>query len=180
MNKLNKIAAGIALTSTLIAGQAFAADQGTLGATSTGKSDITLTIADQVQITGVDDIVLGTFDGTTALNGSTSFCVYTNGAGDYQMTLTESISSAFVASSVATGDTVPFSVKVDNSNSADPAGASALAYNTPSSAYAGSDELDCGASENASIYVEFSAADLRTAGTATDYKATVVVLVEPV
>ena len=179
MNKLNKIAVAIALTTTLIAGQAFAAEQGLLDSvSSTGKSDITLQIIDQVQITEVDDIALGAFNGTDALTGSAGFCVYRNGGNGYSMTVTVQGETSFVAQSLAASDSVAFTVKVDGDD--DASDQTAFTYGATSSTYNGSSLLDCGPTDNASIEVNFTASDLRAATTATDYKATLVVLVKPV
>ena len=50
-------------TATIAAGNAFAATQGTLGATSQGSLVITLTIDPLVQISALNDIALGTYTG---------------------------------------------------------------------------------------------------------------------
>ncbi|MFT7243040.1 MAG: hypothetical protein ACI82A_000382 [Candidatus Azotimanducaceae bacterium] len=178
MNTFKKIALTTAIASSLFAGQAFAADQGTLGTDSTGKSVVSLTINDQVQITGVDDIALGAFDGTNDLTGATAFCVYRSGAGDYQMTVSADGKTAFEVASATTGDTIGFTTKVDGD--ADASNGAAIAHAATSGAYTGSNAIDCGSSDNAALEVNFAAADLRTAGSATDYTATVVILVEPI
>lgn len=178
MNNFKKIALTTAIASSLFVGQAFAADQGTLGTDSTGKSVVSLSIVDQVQITGVDDIALGAFDGTNDLTGATAFCVYRSGAGDYQMTLSAEGKTSFEVASVITGDTVGFTAKVDGD--ADASNGTAIVHAATSGAYTGSAAVDCGASDNAALEVNFAAADLRTAGTAADYTATVVILVEPI
>lgn len=178
MNNFKKIALSTAIATTMFAGQAFAADQGTLGATSTGKSVVSLSINDQVQITGVDDIALGAFDGTNDLTGSTEFCVYRSGAGDYQMTVSAEGKTAFEVASATTGDTIAFSTKVDGDN--DASNGATIAHGGTSAAYTGSAALDCGAADNAAMEVNFAAADLRAAGAANDYTATVVILVEPI
>ena len=178
MNNLKKIALSTAIASSLFAGQAFAASQGTIGATSTGESVVSLTINDQVQISGVDDIALGAFDGTNDLTGSTAFCVYRSGAGSYEMTLTAEGKSTFEVASATTLDTIPFTAKVDGDS--DASDGTTIAHTGTSSTYTGSDAVDCGSADNAALEVNFAAAALRTAGAATDYTATMVILVEPI
>lgn len=178
MNNFKKIALSTAIATSLFAGQAFAADQGTLGADSTGKSVVSLSINDQVQITGVDDIALGAFDGTNDLTGSTEFCVYRSGADSYQMTVSAEGKATLEVASVVTGDTIGFTAKVDDDN--DASNGAAIVHGGTSLAFTGSDALDCDSTDNASLEVNFAAADLRTAGTAADYTATVVILVEPI
>lgn len=178
MNNFKKIALTTAIASSLFAGQAFAATQGSLDSTSTGESVVSLTINEQVQISGVDDIALGAFDGTNDLTGSTAFCVYRSGAGDYAMTVSASGKTAFEVASATTGDAIGFTTKVDGDN--DASNGATIAHEGTSTGYTGSDLIDCNGSDNASLEVNFAATDLRTAGSATDYTATVVILVEPI
>jgi hypothetical protein len=178
MNKLSKIAIGIALSSAMFAGQTMAAQQGTLGATSTGKSTVTLEIADMVKITGVDDIGLGAFDGINDLSGGTAFCVYRSGGNGYRMTVSAEGKTALEVESASTTDTIGFTAKVDNDS--DASNGTAIVHNGTSGTYSGSSALDCGASDNASLAVNFAAADLLSASAAADYTATVVILVEPI
>lgn len=178
MNNFKKLALTAAIASSVFTGSAFAASQGTLDATSTGESVVSLTINDQVQITGVDDIALGAFDGTNDLTGSTEFCVYRSGAGDYTMTVSADGKTAFEVESATTSDVIPFTTKVDGDN--DASNGATIAHGGTSAAYTGSNAIDCGSSDNAALEVNFAATDLRTAGAATDYTATVVILVEPI
>ncbi len=84
--KLKQLGQGIALASLLAAGgMVSAAEDGTLGATSTGSLDVLVSIADRVQISGLDDIDLGAYSGSGELTGSDSFCVYRNGTGLYDV-----------------------------------------------------------------------------------------------
>jgi hypothetical protein len=178
MNKLSKLVIGVALSSAMFAGQAMAAEQGTLGATSTGKSDVTLTVLDQVKITGVDDIGLGSFDGVSDLDGGTAFCVYRTAGADYTMTVTAEGKAALEVESASTLDTIGFTAKVDSDN--DASDGTAILHNGISSTYTASAALDCGASDNASLAVNFAAADLLAASAAADYTATVVILIQPI
>ena len=178
MNNFKKMALTTAIATSLFAGQAFAATQGSLAATSEGESVVSLTINDQVQISGVDDIALGAFDGTNDLTGSTEFCVYRSGAGNYTMTVSADGKTAFEVESATTSDVIPFTTKVDGDN--DASNGASIAHGATSGTYTGSSAIDCGASDNAALEVNFAATDLRTAGAAADYTATVVILVEPI
>lgn len=67
---------------------AYAATDGTLGATSTGRSNITITVQREMRVNNINDIPLGTFDAATSpLTGFDPLCVYDNGIGGYQVTL---------------------------------------------------------------------------------------------
>jgi hypothetical protein len=77
----------VAAIATVAASNAFAATQGTLGATSTGSLNITLTINQLVQISALDDIALGNYTGGGNMTGFDDLCVYSN-IGAYRITAT--------------------------------------------------------------------------------------------
>jgi hypothetical protein len=172
MKKLGKIGILVSL-STLLAGQALA---GTLGATSSDNSVITLEVGARVQITNVDDIALGAYSGTGVLSGSTEYCVYKSGGDDYTVTLTTDTGS-FKVSSVTTADDINFTAKVDAD--ADASDGVAVTYNVASAAMTGAATTNCGGSDNGAIEVSFAQADLLAASSAADYTATMTILVEP-
>jgi hypothetical protein len=66
---------------------AFAATDGTLGATSTGDTDVTITIGDVVQVRVQTDVGLSYTPGVDS-TGSTGVCVYRNSDDDVNVTLT--------------------------------------------------------------------------------------------
>ena len=70
---------------------AFAATDGTPGDTSTGSLTFTLTINEpppQIQVTGLQDIVLDTTVGTNPGSGSSNVCVYMSEPGTYRADVT--------------------------------------------------------------------------------------------
>lgn len=93
----------------MIAANGFAANQGGLGATSTGDLNISLNVADEVRITNLTDITLGQYAGAD-LTGSSEACIYRSGTGAYQITATGSGAlGAFELSDGAT-NTVDYTV----------------------------------------------------------------------
>lgn len=65
-----------------------AATDGTLGLTSTGIANITITVARELRVSNLNDIALGTFNpAASPLIGTDTVCVYDNGLGGYQITL---------------------------------------------------------------------------------------------
>ena len=173
MNKLNKIMTGVAF-GALFAGQAFA---GTLGATSTDTSVVSLEIVDRVQITNVDNIALGAYSGSGVLSGSTQYCVFRNGGDNYTVTLTTDTGS-FKVSSATTLDDINFTAKIDDD--ADASNGAAVVYNVATAGLVGAATTNCGAGDNAAIEVNFAQADLLAASSAADYTATMTILVEPI
>lgn len=86
--------AGLVLAITamvaLIALPVWAASDGALGFTSTGTSVVSVVKGDQVQITGLTDINLGTWQtGDGALGGASGACVFTT-TGNYRVTASSS------------------------------------------------------------------------------------------
>jgi len=176
MNTLNKIISVSAIS--LLSAQALAASDGSLGADSTGTSDLSLTIADRVQVTGMDDIALGAYSGSGTMTGESEFCVYRNGADDYRLTLTTDQGS-FAVASATTLDSIAFSASIDDDT--DASDGESMTYNTASAvALTGSSSLTCGGGSNAALEVSFAEAALQAASSANDYQATVTVFVEPI
>ena len=60
---------------------AFAAQQGSVGPTSSGNIDITYTQGLNVRISGMNDISLGTWSGTGDLAGDDNICIGRSGVG---------------------------------------------------------------------------------------------------
>ncbi|MDZ7685208.1 MAG: hypothetical protein U5O39_09610 [Gammaproteobacteria bacterium] len=176
--KLTNIAKGIALAASLTAaGSAMAASDGSLGADSTGTSDISLEIVDRVQISNMKDITIPAYSGTGDLSPDTTFCVYRNGGDDYKVTLTTD-TTGFQLESGGTGDAVPFTAKVDDD--LDATDGEAVTDANPSSALSGSVSVTCGGSDNASIALNMTEADLQAASSGNDYQSTMTVFVEPI
>lgn len=178
MNRLNTIVSVLIFLSAWIAAAAYAASDGTAGATSTGTSDVSLTINDRIQISSVADIALGAYSGSGALTGQSDYCVFRNGGDNYKINLTSS-TGAFQVDSALTGDSIAFTVRVDDD--ADASNGEALGYGVDSTvAMAGAASLTCGGSDNASMYVSFAEVDMLAVSTASDYQATVTMLVSPI
>lgn len=84
-------------------GAAHAATQGSLGSTSTGNVSISASVAQRVQITGLNDVVFTNVDPGTAVSSAQNICVWSNGSTKgYNITATGSgASNAFTLSSAA-------------------------------------------------------------------------------
>ena len=178
MNTLKAIISSAIIVGAMASGAAQAASDGTAGSTSSGTSDISLTINDRIQITSVADIALGAYGGTGTLTGSSAYCVFRNGGDDYTMTMSSS-TGAFQVDSATTSDSIAFSAWIDDDTDASVGGLAAV-YNTASANLTGSASTTCGGSDNASIYVSFAEAALQAVSSANDYQATVTLLVTPI
>lgn len=176
---LKQIAQSVTLASALVASTAaLAANDGALGATSTGDLDVTLSVADRAQITGLDDIALGAYGGTGSLGGASTFCVYRNGTGVYDLTVSSlnEDSGTFRATDDGT-NFIPYTVEVADSVVA--AERVLVASNAPLTGLVGNGtSTSCGGGDNASLEVTFSEADLQAAPTGA-FADVITLLVEP-
>ncbi len=68
-----------------LASGAFAATDGVPGFSSTGTLDISISVLDEVRISNLGDILLGTFAGVDA-SGTSGACIYRNSSTIYQIT----------------------------------------------------------------------------------------------
>ncbi|MGE0754245.1 MAG: hypothetical protein AB7L92_03695 [Alphaproteobacteria bacterium] len=87
---------------TVMANHAWAATQGTLGATSQGSANISITKSLQAQITGIDDMTLANWSiGDGAVTLTSDVCIYSS-TGSYTVRATGSgAANAFTISSGA-------------------------------------------------------------------------------
>jgi len=182
MKIIKKALTVAALSTTVLSGAAFAATQGTLGATSTGTTDVTLTIASQVRISDLNDFALGTYGGAGNLTGNDNVCAYTNVAsGAYNITFTDN--SEMTATQFAVenaGNTAEIPMEVRYNDVTGTAGNAVATYGTQmASTGANITADDCSAGGlSGNIQVTLLAADLQAAP-ADAYASTVTVLMEP-
>ncbi|MDD9900171.1 MAG: hypothetical protein OXT65_04260 [Alphaproteobacteria bacterium] len=179
MNQLQKVLAGCGIAAIALASHgALAASDGSLGSTSTGTSDVSLSIAAVYQITGLADLALGAYAGTGNMTGNDDVCVYTNDAsGNYNVRITDSstLSAAdFSVQNAGSTSDIPFTVSWD-----DGGGASAVTYNTQlASANADTSSTTCSGGTNANFAVDLLQADLQAAP-ADSYSTTLTIVIEP-
>ncbi|PCI50421.1 MAG: hypothetical protein COB51_03350 [Moraxellaceae bacterium] len=172
------IAASLFASSSLV----FAATaDGTLGATSTGTSDVSLTIDEKFQISGMDTFSFGSWSGTGDLDANNSMCIYHNGDGSYKITFTDNsaMSSGFAVENAADTTEIPMAVRFIANIS--PTGNALMTYNTPATQAAASANIaatNCGGTDNANIQVVLTDADLSGAP-AGAYDSEITVLVDP-
>ena len=176
--KTTLLVSGMIASSSLMA-----ATPGTLGTTSTGTLDIEVDVEDLVMISGLSDIAIA-FDntGTGDLTGSSTACIYRNGAGTYSVNATGdggvggtdfSIQNATPVPTV-----VPYTVEWDD----DVAGSnySAVALGTALTGQSGANTTDtaCGTGANAIVQVTVPRASLAAAPAGT-YNGTLTLEIAP-
>lgn len=161
-------------TLTVVVGSANAATDGTLGATSTGTSDISLIKESSVQITGVDDIDLGTQGVLLSdVTGSDDVCVFSS-SGSYTVTVTTT-NGSFVLADTGTATDIPYDLTWTVATVPQ-----TLTYNTASSSVAG-DQADptCATGTNATFEVGVPTAGFNSADPGT-YIDTLTLMISPV
>jgi hypothetical protein len=182
-----KYLAIIALTSAVTAPSALSqTTDGVLDDTSTGQVDINLQVLDSVEITGLNDISFGTYGGSdTGPRGiSEGYCVYVNGAGDYDITASSTNGPAtndatqFHLVGGTLLDEIMYTVKFVGAASG-ASSASVTNYADKSATFAGSSRRDCSGSDNAQLHIDITEQELRDASTDT-YQDTLILLVSPV
>lgn len=148
---------------------AMAASDGTAGATSTGTAEVSVTIADIVQISDMNDFAFGNYSGTGNLSDTDDVCIYRNGTGDYTVTATGSgTGNAFTMTDST--DTIAYSVSLD--------GTALTAGTSVNQSGADASSADCGGTPNKTLAVSISEADLQAAQ-AGSYTGTLTLLVAP-
>lgn len=158
------------------------AADGDLGSTSAANSTVTLAVTDAVKIVGLDAINFVAYGNTSTgqATANDAFCVYVNGAGTYTLTATASADDEDTDSYTMTGnntdDTIDYTLAFNGSSSVS---TTAVAIGVASAAFTGSESLTCGGSDNASVNIMITNAELLTALT-DSYVQTITVTVNPV
>lgn len=124
-----------------------------------------LTIPDKIQITQIDDINLGTFDGTNDMTGSDSLCVYRGSGGDYGLTITGSGSGGAYTLSNG-GSTIPFDVTWDDGTGAQSVTSGTLVSGLTNT-FTQNTSCNGGADNNATLGVQVLANDIQAAASTT-------------
>ncbi len=173
-NVISALVAGI----LMVAGNsAFAANQGSQGATSTGDLTITADVTYQVQINDLDDMTVdyAGWDGIADLTTTESVCVWSNAnGGHYNITATGSGGSGAFEITGGSG-TLPYSVDWTGGGAA-----TALTTGTLAAGMTGANHgVDCLTGGNtATLDVTIAAANMSGA-VAGSYTGTLTLLVAP-
>ncbi|MEM9620093.1 MAG: hypothetical protein AAF993_00495 [Pseudomonadota bacterium] len=170
---LKKVAVGGALVA--MTSGAYAAVDGTLGATSTGSFDISLTVNGAVKISNLSDMTLPPFSGSDVSNTQTA-CVYSNSTGgNYNVTATATGASFDLN---GTGGSILYNVEYDDGSAG---GFVGLTHgNAAAMTNASATDDDCGGSgSNATVRVSVDAADAAAVPQGS-YTSTLTLLVAPI
>lgn len=161
-----------------VVSSAFAATDGTLGSTSQGDLDISLSIANLIQISNFSDLALGAYSGTGDLEGNDDLCVYRNNAGgQYTITATASEGSFKV---VAGAEEIPYAAYFNDVTGT--TGEIPLAYSTATATQSGANTVSADCSSGglrANVHVKVLEADLQAAEPGS-YSGTLILTANPV
>jgi len=171
---------GAAVASGLTAGPAFAATQGTLGATSTGNVTITASVPSRAQLTNLRDVGFTLVDPASNASDAQNVCVWSNTATKgYTIRATgNGTASAFTLTN-GTG-TVPYTVEW-NATSGQTSG-TALVTNVASATVtstAVNPTCTSAPTTTASLIVKIASTDLLTMSAGTSYSGVLTLLVTP-
>ncbi|MEX1032640.1 MAG: hypothetical protein WDZ30_04720 [Cellvibrionaceae bacterium] len=154
----------------------FGANDGTLGSTSTGDTDVSVTIGDLVQVLVEGDISLTYTPGSNS-TGTAGLCIYRNGSSSVDLTLSSANQDAGAFQMISGTDLLPYAVALSGDDTvgsiASGTGNTLTGANTTSS--------NCGGAGNfghdIDVTVQGTDLDAAPAGT---YVDTITILVEPV
>lgn len=169
-----------AVTLAVASGNALAATDGTLGATSEGTVLISASVPSRARLTGLTDIAFTNQDPTSAASAAQNVCVWSNTATKaYTITATGSgTANAFTLGNGAL--TVPYTVEW-NGSSGQTSG-TALATGTASASListATHQTCTAGPSSSASLIVGMSTTDLQSMEAGLNYTGSLTLLVTP-
>lgn len=165
---------------------AYAATQGTLGATSTGTANISITKSVQAQISDISDMTATNWSiGDGAVTMTSNICIYSS-TGSYKITATgNGASNAFTVASG--GNTIPYTVTWNAGGAGGLANSgTALTTNVQSASFtnASTSSATCSgggsANDTARVIVGISSGSMNAAASsATPYTGTLTMLVTP-
>lgn len=170
-----------AMAASIGAAAAYAAVDGTLGVTSTGRANMTITINRELRISNLNDINLGTFDPASApLYGSDTLCIYDNGLAGYQVTLSSMNGSGVFQMQNGTG-IVTYSVEFDDTGAG--SNYTSVSEGVPLTGRTGAthtnDACISNGADNAAVRVRVTTADVSGADTNGTYTDTLNLVVAP-
>jgi len=156
---------------------AMAATDGSLGSTSTGDTDVTITIGDVVQVTVQQDVGL-TYTPGSPSTGATGVCVYRNSNANVNVTLTSANPDGSNNFRMSDGGTSFITYAVDLTGSTtNVIGAVSGTANTITDE--NNTSTNCGGAFSHSVGVTATAANL-DAAPAGSYTDTITILAEPI
>jgi hypothetical protein len=156
--KTLKILSTLVIALCMTAGVAIAAD-GSVGATSTGTTDLNITVPEFVEVTDIlDPLVDVTYGGSGAVTANDDVCVWTNdSATSYKVTATgDGAGSAFTITDGS--DTIAYTVSWNDVTGT--VGAASLTATTQSGVQTGASNTYPCPANNANISVSFAENDV--------------------
>lgn len=182
MKGLLKISLGVTLL-LLSVTQAFAASDGTVGATSTGTADLTLTIPEYVVVSGMADFTFGSWNGTAALDLSDNIIISGNddqASPTYKVNIVgDGAAGAFTmarSTPAAPSATIAYTVAFNDQTGT--GGGTAVTSGTDVTGQSGINTTLSSVTNNANIRVQISLGALQAAPYG-DYDGTLTIVVTP-
>jgi hypothetical protein len=172
--------ASTAMVAALPAGQATAATDGSLGATSTGTVAISASVPTRARISGLSDVAFTNQDPSTAAASAQDVCVWSNTTTKaYTITATGSgTASAFTLTNGS--GTVPYSVEWAGTSGATSGTALVAGTASGSQTSAATNQICAsGPVASASLVVKMATADLGTMTGGSSYTGALTLLITP-
>ncbi len=180
---LKNTAMAVSLLVVVSAGNAFAASDGTLGATSSGSTNVSLTVPELIRVSGIDNLTLNPYS-SGDVDLTTDVCIYTNDEdGQYDVTISgdggPNQAASFQIGDAATTDDMTYTaawndVSGTNTNETAVTHGNELTVQTG----ANTTSQTCSGGSSARLHINITEAEVlaQAAGT---YIGTITILVEP-
>lgn len=177
--RMNTQAALIAAVALIFPLSAFSATNGSLGTTSTGSSDISVTVPDLVRITGISDRAFGTWNGSSTMDSNDDVCIYTNkAAATYYITATGSGTGGAFELDDGSSNVLPYHVYYNDVTGTTGEVEQTTAIKSAQQSGADTSSQTCGGGNNANYHVRIVNTDLLVVPSGT-YTGTLTIVVSP-
>jgi len=178
---INRIA--LFATSLLLLSSQYAysvTSNGSLGWNSTGSFDVSLTIPEKIMISGLQEIALGEWDRESSMESSVNACIYTNGDGNYSVTMSDnsSLSSGFALEDADRENAIPMTVRFNDENNTANNILVAEGTTTATQSGANTQSQDCAGKGNMNIQVLIDELALSTVPSGA-YNSQITIMVDP-
>lgn len=169
----------VAMVSMVMGSAAMAATQGTLGATSSGTSVVSISKGHLVRISDIADFTFGAQTSTPAKSND-NICIYST-SGSYTVTASSANGSGSLFRMADSGATNFVNYTVEWNNAASGTSGTALTNTVASATQTGADtsSTTCSGSTNARLFVQVDNTTFTAAPSGVSYTDTLTLLVAP-
>lgn len=146
------------------------------GSSCAAAVDVSVTLPELVEISRLDNLNLGTWDGASDVQETENFCVFRNGSGGFAISI-NSANAAGGTFNLVGSDTAPYQIELSQGGGY-VAVTPGVTLSNAATGFNGSTTRNCGGSDNTTLRVSVDSADLSMVSTGT-VGDTIVIIAEP-